>query len=198
LAYQWGRAISSGIGTFICGYILFSVKSNAQKKFRFHRISRFVAKILIWVMLISLGISIHSLISGKKTYIEYEHVSSLDISPEAWKTQPGSNKNFQNHVTYTLDINIPTSKVEFENLKVYIQTIKGFRLLHVRPKHTIQPIKKEQEPLQVGAFKDLRSEWLFPSFDNSLGWQILVDLEKVDKKLPNPKKAPLFAVFYFH
>lgn len=199
VSFLWAKAISSGFGTFICGYIMLSVKTTPQKTYRFHRISRIVAMILIWLMLFSFLEATYGLIFNRKTYIEFIPASSLDIDPIQWKIKPGSNINFQKPVEYTLDINIP-KEVEFpsKDLKVYIEPAKGFRLVDIRPKTHKKGIDKTKEPLQVGEFKDLRSEWLFRSFDNSMNWKILVIVEKTDKNMTVPKKPPLFTKFYFN
>ena len=200
VSYYWAKLLSSAFGIFLCGYIIFAVDRTTSKSiYRFRKISRIISLFLIWIMIYSFGQSVHGLFISKKTYIEYIPAYSIDIEPSNWIMEPGSDKSYKNPVKYTLDLKmIDKFKVEFTDLKIYIEPSKGYKLLETYPDNNMIVKNKSTEPLQVGDFEEHQSEWLLPSFDSSMNWKIITIVIKKDTKTKNPKKPPIVSKFYLN
>ena len=200
LPYMWGRVISSALGAFLCGYMLFSRNKEYRNVYTFPRIPRIVAGFIVWPILIALVISGYKLLFAPKTYVEPVYSSSFDLVANSWRTQDAIGKGSSEIRIYSSWIHMPTEKRRrFEHVKIFIEPFEGFKLLDVQPKCAEGKIlERNQEPLEVGRFENFRSEWLFPFFDDSMQWKLIVKISKVKPKVTFPKEAPLRATVFFH
>jgi hypothetical protein len=193
-----GRITTCVLGIFVCLHILFSTKTEKPNIFAYSRIPRLFAGVIIWLVLISLGTTIFDMFSQAPTSLGTNE-SYYDLSAKAWQRKPNSD-NEATVRTYIYQLNIPDEyKNKYKDIKVFIAPSQGFILKNVSPiAKESKAIQRNQEPLEAGKFENLRSEWLFPEFDSSNEWKLLVTVGTNNSEVRFSNEAPLKATVYFY
>jgi len=194
-----GRLITCIFGVFVCLHILFSTKIEKPTVFVYSRIPRLFAGLIIWLVIISLGITVFDFFNQTPTSLG-QNESYYEIPTVAWEEDPNSAGGEAAVRTYVYRLNIPDEyKNKYKDLKVFIVPGRDFILKNVSPAaRENKIIMQNQEPMESGKFENLRSEWLFPDFDSSNEWKLSVAVGKRNENVKFSDEPPLKATLYFY
>jgi hypothetical protein len=200
-SFLLGKIIGSGVGTFICGYMLLSTTKGPDNKlfYQYDKISRTIAQVFILFMLYGLISSFWSFMFDSKTYVDMANHHSMPVKASSWKINTNSKIKSPDFVKYTLDINkINYDDLKFKHLGILIEPYTDFQLEDVSPDSSKQPRDRKYDPMEIGNLEPKRSEWNIPYFENSFGWKISVTVKRTNEKISFPKEAPLQTTIYFY
>lgn len=194
------RLLTCLIGIAICLHILFARKAGAATTLEYSQIPRLLAGVIIWLVLISVGITLYDLVN-QPPFLPEVHSGSYEVpttqclaKADSEATETGGVRSYECHLT------IPaTYKDQYRDLRVFIAPIGNFKLKKVIPIPKVQTAVPQAEgPLEVGEFDAVRSNWEFPQFDPNKDWTMLVTLVKPNLKERFPDQAPLKVTIYFY
>lgn len=192
-----GRLITCLLGVFVCLHILFSVKTEKPKIFAYSRIPRLFAGAIIWLILLSLGITAFTFFNQTPTSLGASE-AYYELPAKAWERARTEGDPAVR--TYIARLNIPNEyKNKYKDLKIFIAPGRDFILKDVFPvAKENKVIQQSQEPLEDGKFGNLRSEWLFPEFDPNNEWKLLVKVGTSNDEIKFSDEPPIKATVYFY
>ena len=125
---------------------------------------------------------------------------SVDMPRSGWRVEPQRAGDDPGLERYSAPIEIPMGMSgKYRDIRVFIQPRQGYQLVSVEPRSRgNRAVPSGQEPAEVGSFRSLRSEWLFPEFDSSLEWRLVVDVRQSVQSKVRRGTVPLSATLYFH